>query len=135
MMPGMGCPDITVWDDDTLAEHNIPSQMCLGNEIGNPKVEALRTLAQCLAGVRIQTKRARYAGPFLAGVVIAATNTMEARQEVWKRAKMNPKIPLLIAARMGAEFARIYSQRQPPPLFCKQQGLSTQLVGAGRFEL
>jgi hypothetical protein len=34
---------------------------------------------------------------------------MEARQEIWKRAKMNPKVPLLIDARMGAEFARIYS--------------------------
>ena len=34
---------------------------------------------------------------------------MEARQEVWKRVKMNRKIPLLIGARMGAEFARIYS--------------------------
>jgi hypothetical protein len=34
---------------------------------------------------------------------------MEARKEVWERARMNRKIPLLIDARMGAEFARIYS--------------------------
>ena len=105
----MGCSEITVWDDDTLEEHNISNQMCLENEIGNPKVEALCTLTQCLSGVRIQTKRARYAGQFLSGVVIAATDNMQARQEVWKRAKMNRKVPLLIDARMGAEFARIYS--------------------------
>ena len=34
---------------------------------------------------------------------------MTARQEVWKRVKLNRQIPLLIDARMGAEFARLYS--------------------------
>ena len=68
----MGCSDITVWDDDLPAEHNIPNQMRLENEIGNPKVEALCMLTQSLSSVRIQTKRARYAGQFLSGVVIAA---------------------------------------------------------------
>lgn len=45
----------------------------------------------------------------LKGVVIITVDNMTCRQNVWKRAKLNQKIPLLIDARMGAEFARIYA--------------------------
>ena len=34
---------------------------------------------------------------------------MTARQEVWKRVKLDHAVPLLIDARMGAEFARVYA--------------------------
>lgn len=34
---------------------------------------------------------------------------MTCRQNVWKRAGLNRKIPLLVDARMGAELARIYT--------------------------
>ncbi len=105
----MGCSDITVWDDDTIEEHNVSNQMCLVKEIGSPKTSALMMLTQLLSGIAIKTRAERYRGQALAGVVVAATDNMEARQEVWKRAKMNRRIPLLIDARMGAEFARIYS--------------------------
>jgi molybdopterin/thiamine biosynthesis adenylyltransferase len=105
----MGCTDIMVWDDDTIEEHNVSNQMCLVQEIGSPKTSALMMLTQLLSGITIKTRPERYRGQALSGVVIAATDNMEARQEVWKRAKMNRKIPLLIDARMGAEFARIYS--------------------------
>jgi hypothetical protein len=108
-LANMGCSDITVWDDDTLAEHNISNQMCLAGEVGANKTEALQNLVSLLSGTSIKARPERYRGQALSGVVIAATDNMEARQEVWKRAKMNPKIPLLIDARMGAEFARIYS--------------------------
>ena len=105
----MGCSDITVWDDDTIEEHNVSNQMCLVQEIGSPKTSALLMLTQLLSGITIKTRLERYRGQALSGVVVAATDNMEARQEVWKRAKMNRRIPLLIDTRMGAEFARIYS--------------------------
>jgi glycine/D-amino acid oxidase-like deaminating enzyme len=105
----MGCTDITVWDDDTIEEHNVSNQMCLVQKIGSPKTSALVMLTQLLSGLTIKTRPERYRGQALSGVVIAAADNMEARQETWKRVKMNPKIPLLIDARMGAEFARIYS--------------------------
>lgn len=105
----MGCPDITVWDDDTIEEHNVSNQMCLVEEIGSPKAAALMMLTQLLSGVTIKTRPERYRGQALSGMVIVATDNMTARQEVWKRAKMNRKVPLLIDARMGAEFARLYA--------------------------
>ena len=41
-------------------------------------------------------------------MVIVAVDNMTTRQIVWKRVKLNMKIPLLIDTRMGAEFGRIY---------------------------
>ncbi len=105
----MGCTNLMVWDDDVLTEHNVPNQMCALDAVGFPKVEALATLVIELTGTSIQTRRERYRGQRLDGVVIAATDNMQARQEIWKRAKMNRSVPLLIDARMGAEFARIYT--------------------------
>jgi hypothetical protein len=40
---------------------------------------------------------------------------MSARQDIWKRCKLNTFIPLLIDARMGAEFARLYCIRPVDP--------------------
>jgi hypothetical protein len=100
-----------VWDDDILNEHNIPNQMCKPALIGRPKVEALAQLVHELTDVVITVDTRRYAGQNLEGVVIVATDNMAARQSVWKRLKGSAKVPLLIDARMGAEFARIYTIR------------------------
>ena len=107
----MGCTNLTVWDDDVLAEHNVPNQLCALDAVGFSKVEALATLVIELTGTSIKTRRERYRGQRLDGVVIAATDNMQARQEIWGRVRMNSKAPLLVDARMGAEFARVYSIR------------------------
>ena len=105
----MGCSGLAVWDDDLLEEHNACNQLCRLDAIGRPKVEALALLTQDLTAVSIKTRPERYKGQRLEGVVIAAVDSMTSRQEVWKRARFNPAIPLLVDARMGAEVARIYS--------------------------
>jgi hypothetical protein len=107
----MGCSDITVWDADILEDLNVPNQLCKPSMVGKPKVDALAELVYELAEVRIKPINQRYAGQSLEGVVIVTVDNMTCRQNVWKRAKLNRKIPLLIDARMGAEFARIYTIR------------------------
>ena len=105
----MGCSDITVWDADILENVNIPNQFCEPSMVGRPKVEALADLAYELTEVQIKKAHQRYMGQSLDGVVIVTADNMTCRQSVWKRTKLNQKIPLLIDARMGAEFARIYT--------------------------
>jgi len=105
----MGCSDITVWDADTLEDVNIPNQLCKPSMVGRPKVEALAELVQELTEVEIKQINRRYMGQSLEGIVIVTVDNMTTRQNVWKRAKLNRKIPLLIDTRMGAEFARIYA--------------------------
>lgn len=105
----MGCSDITVWDADTLENVNVPNQLCKLSMVGTPKVEALAELVYELTEIQIKWTRQRYRGQKLEGVIIVSADNMSCRQNVWKRARLNAKIPLLIDARMGAEFARIYT--------------------------
>jgi len=105
----MGCSDITVWDADTLEDVNIPNQLCKPAMISRPKVEALAELVDELTEIQIKQINRRYMGQRLKGVVIVTVDNMTTRKKVWKRAKFNRKIPLLIESRMGAEFARIYA--------------------------
>jgi hypothetical protein len=105
----MGCADITVWDDDTLEEHNIPNQLCKPSMVGQPKVEALRELTLELMELAVKAENRRYRGQKLRGLVVAAVDSMDARQVIWKRVKLDADVPLLIDARMGAEFARLYA--------------------------
>lgn len=107
----MGCSNIAIWDEDILEDLNIPNQLCKPCMVGKPKVEALTELVYELAEVEVKQIFRRYAGQNLKGVVIVTVDNMTCRQNVWKRAKLNQKIPLLIDARMGAEFARIYTIR------------------------
>ena len=107
----MGCSNITVWDEDVLSEHNIPNQMCLTQYVGSPKVDALAHLVEMLCEVEIKPLSSNYHGQRLEGVVIAAVDSMTARQMIWKAVKMRKQIDLFIDARMGAEFARIYAVR------------------------
>lgn len=107
----MGCSNITVWDPDTLEEVNIPNQLSKLAMVGKPKVEALAKLVHELTEVQIKWTRQRYTGQRLEGVVVVTVDNMTTRQNVWKRTKLSRKISLLIDARMGAEFARIYTIR------------------------
>jgi hypothetical protein len=104
-----GCSNITVWDPDTLEEHNASNQLCRLDAIGKPKVDALAQLTTDLTGVSLKSVCAAYRGQRLQGVVIVAVDSMTARQEVWKRVKLDHAVPLLIDARMGAAFARVYA--------------------------
>src|SRR3990172_7656046 len=86
-----GCSNLTVWDDDLLESHNISNQLCKTAMIGRLKVEALQALTLELTDVAIRTENRRYQGQSLEGVVIAAVDSMTARQSVWRRVKLNPK--------------------------------------------
>ena len=107
----MGCSDITVWDEDVLAEHNVPNQMCLLGRVGQPKVAALAELVEMLTGTQIKPVSSNYRGQRLEGVVISAVDSMTARQLIWKSVKLKKSVTLFIDARMGAEILRLYTLR------------------------
>jgi len=107
----MGCGDITVYDHDTVEEHNLPNQFLLANSIGMPKVHALATLVFQLTETNIKPIAQRYRGQRLEGVVICAVDSMDARATIWKAVKGNRRVQLYLDARMGAEVLRLYSIR------------------------
>jgi len=107
----MGCSDVTVWDRDLLEEVNVPNQLCKASRVGSPKVEALKELVDELTGTSIRAEHRDYQGQRLQGMVVSAVDSMNARKAIWKRVRLNFQVPLFLDARMGAEFARLYTLR------------------------
>lgn len=104
----MGAPDITVYDFDTVEDHNYPNQYFRIRDIGRPKVEALREIVKEQSGTEIKARNERYEKQKLAGLVITAVDSMAVRKAVWQRVRLNPAVPLLIDPRMGGEVGNVY---------------------------
>ena len=105
----MGVGNITVYDFDTVEEHNLPNQFYRQCDIGKPKVEALREIIEQFEGIQITAKKEKYRGQRLTGIVITCVDSMDARLNIWKFVKNNPDVQLYIDSRMGAEVMCVYS--------------------------
>lgn len=105
----MGCEFITVYDGDKVESHNVPNQIFRIEDIGKPKVEAVKEVARSFAGVEIEAKNEFYKNQKLAGIVISAVDSMKTRSEIWAQVKHKPGITLYIEARMGGEEFLIYA--------------------------
>ena len=105
----MGVRNITVYDFDTVEEHNLPNQFYRQYDVGKPKVEALREIIEQFEGIQITAKNEKYRGQRLSGVVITCVDSMDARLNIWKFVKNNPDVKLYIDSRMGAEVMRVFS--------------------------
>ncbi len=105
----MGVHNITVYDFDTVKEHNLPNQFYRTSDIGKPKVIALQEIIEQFEGISIVAKNEKYKGQRLQGIVIVAVDSMDARIHIWKFVEHNPDVKLFIDSRMGAEVMRVYS--------------------------
>ena len=106
----MGIKDITVWDFDTIEEHNLPNQQYNHIDIGKTKVQALQMNINISTGIEIKVKNQRYTDQPLTGIVFMMIDTMSGRKQIWRdRIRLNPNIKLYVEPRMGLELGRIYS--------------------------
>ncbi len=105
----MGVHNLTVYDFDSVEEHNLPNQFYRMSDIGKPKVIALQEIIQQFEGITITAKNEKYKGQRLNGIVIVAVDSMDTRIHIFKFVKNNPNIRLFIDSRMGAEVMRVYS--------------------------
>jgi len=119
----MGCGNITVYDHDTAEEHNLPNQFALVSCLGQPKVEALKALAEQLAEVEIRGISERYRGQRLEGVIICAVDSMDARGVIWKNVKGNRRVQLYLDARMRAARRQAHSPLSRTALFARNSRL------------
>lgn len=102
----MGFRNITVWDHDTVEDHNLPNQMFRVADLGRPKVEALADIIGDFADVDITAVNARFSKRDAIGkigtdgIVIAAVDNMATRHDIWRAVSViNPQAYL--DCRMG----------------------------------
>jgi len=105
----MGCGNLWVYDFDTVESHNLPNQLYREKDIGRPKVEALKDMVQEFTGIEIKAFNTRVDGKGFGGIVVFAVDSMDERMKLWEGVKYNPRVPLLIDGRMGAEVMRVFS--------------------------
>ena len=111
----MGVENITVYDDDTVTEHNLPNQMFRVTDIGQSKVHALAEIVETFHDVAVDAVSQRYTDQVLSGIVIVAVDSMDVRIKIWKRVRYNSRIELFIDSRMGAEVGRILAVNPSDP--------------------
>lgn len=106
----MGVPQLVVWDDDDVSEHNIPMSLYRPKDHMRPKVEALRDILKEAAGLTIETRHAKYEGqePII-GTLVVCVDTMDARRKIWERVRMNPEVDLLIDTRTAAKLLWVFA--------------------------
>lgn len=106
----MGVPSLEVWDDDDVSEHNIAMSAYRMKDFMRPKVEALREIVKEASGLTIEIRKEKYAGREpLKGAIVVCVDTMEARQAVWKRVRMDPEVSILIDTRTAGKLLWVFA--------------------------
>lgn len=104
----MGCPELHIYDPDTIEEHNIPNQLFRLADVGKPKVEALCTMCREFSDCRCFPHQTKIEGKeVLEGIVISGVDSMASRKSIWAAIKGNIKVRLYVDGRMGGEVGRV----------------------------
>lgn len=103
--------NIHVWDFDKVEEHNICNQLYGKNDIGKPKVEALRERILYDTHLEINTHNECVDGSQQFGtVVFLCVDSMSARKQIWQNGiKGKLGIKLMIETRIGPQFGEVYA--------------------------
>lgn len=106
----MGCSNLTVFDPDRVEPHNIPNQSYGPTDIGQLKVEALKTHIEIATGTKLTTRAELFTAEHSpSGIVISGVDSMAAREVIWQAVKLNPSIPLYMDGRMGGQVLRLFT--------------------------
>ena len=105
----MGLNKISVWDGDKVEEHNLPNQFYRREDLEEFKAYALEDIIWKFAGVKIKAHPEHYRNQPLAGIVISAVDSMDARKDIWVQIRRQRAIEFYLDVRMGGEVATIYA--------------------------
>jgi hypothetical protein len=110
----LGLQRVTVYDDDIVEGHNLNNQLYEAEDVGRPKVEALRRWQERKTGEASRTlayHNERVATPEqCVGTVIFAIDSLQNRRELFENCIVgNTDVELLQDARMAATHGVIYS--------------------------
>lgn len=112
----MGCGNLHIWDDDSVADHNLPNQFFREQDLCINKCEAMRMIVKEFTGVGLAFHPHFFGDnkeedSKIEGIVIFAVDHLSTRKKMWinfiKKNRM--KIPLMIDGRMGARVGMLFS--------------------------
>lgn len=111
LLARQGIEDLTVFDADDVASHNVPMSAYRPRDVGRLKVQALHEIVRDDVGLDLKMIPRMYADEPLVGTVMACVDTMDGRSAIWKTVRMNPQVDLLIDTRVYERFIEVYFVR------------------------
>jgi molybdopterin-synthase adenylyltransferase len=106
-----GVTDITVYDADTVASHNVPMSLYREDDVGRYKVEALQEIVRFTTGVELKIHSKKYHDqPLKRCSVIASVDDMDnGRVPIWEHVRGVPTIDLFVDTRVHQGYGEVYS--------------------------
>lgn len=114
----MGCQDIAVVDNDVVEEKNVPSQIYTLEQVGKPKVEALREIVEMFTAVKISVSDRKFPDvsnyELLPEAVIVTVDSLQERRKIWvhffPEGELIPdRLHAYIDVRMGGDLMKIFT--------------------------
>ena len=107
----MGVGGVQVFDADYVESHNWANQIYRSDDVGKPKVEALRDVIEVFGGSDVDGIAARYVDQPLSEVVISGVDSMKSRMTIWRAVRESSNVRLYLDARMGLQTLDVYAVR------------------------
>lgn len=105
----LGIPELTIWDFDTVDDHNITNQVYTFNDVNKLKVDALEEHLMASNPDLILHKKGKWnPGDPVDGVVFLEVDSMKVRQAFVEDNEYNDLLKLVIDARIGLETGEVH---------------------------
>ncbi len=109
----MGFTKFSLWDKDTVEDHNLPNQAFFPAHIGKQKVIALEEqlkLFNPLVTVETHTEffETSTHKELIEGILLISTDSMKSRADIFDTFNLNSKILQVLDTRLGFDYAEIY---------------------------
>lgn len=105
----MGVGSITIYDNDSVEQHNWSNQMYRISDIGKLKVVALQEVMELFGGANPIVNPVIYEGQPLTEVVISAVDSMSSRKAIWESVRKDTNVRLYLDTRMGLETLMVHT--------------------------
>lgn len=103
-----GLTNITLWDMDHVAPHNLANQQFLYRHIGEDKTVALKELMLAINPQAVITTKGKYTDELLSGYVFMAVDSIDVRKQIVKINKYNLTVKAIFDFRMRLKDAQHY---------------------------
>jgi glycine/D-amino acid oxidase-like deaminating enzyme len=118
LLAKMGIANITVFDGDVVAEHNLPNQWYKTDHLTWNKTDALWDIIYDFTEVELKAHDRHFNKDALHGIVICAVDSMDVRLQIWREVKKY-RPDLYLDARMGAEVGKVLVATPSSPVSCR----------------
>jgi molybdopterin/thiamine biosynthesis adenylyltransferase len=105
----LGLRKVTIWDFDTVDDHNITNQVYTQEDIGKLKTDALKAHLLANNPEMEVVCHGKYEGQDLSGIIFMEVDSVELRHKIALESRYNGRIDMVIDGRIGLATGIVYA--------------------------